>query len=181
MKESEANRGAIQCTLDSLSISNYVIKKGRPHDHRYGKTTAQREYHVAHNLRKRCIKRRFQGAHHLFVNDPELHDRDEEVCIKMDELFFFSNDELKTHKCLCIQITQHKLILTQQTDPPSQGRSRQLRQGRASQWATPPTNLQKTGRKTRRATETTVHATPMQQSGTWCVEHREPWQLPSFR
>ena len=86
-------------------------------------------------------------------------------------LFFFSNDELKTHKS--VQITQYKLILTQQTDPPSQGRSRQLRQRRASQWATPPTNLQKTGRKTRRATETTVYATPMQQSGTWYVEHRE--------
>ena len=36
--------------------------------------------------------RHFQGIHHRFVNDPELrasqleHDRDEEVCIKMDEL-----------------------------------------------------------------------------------------------
>ena len=62
----------------------------------------------------------------------------------------FFNDPLKTHKRLCVQITEHKLIHTQQTDPPSQGRSRQLRQGRASQWATPPSNLQKTGRKTRR-------------------------------
>ena len=92
LNESEANRGAIQCTLDLLSIPNYVIKKGRPHGHRYGKTTEQREYHVAHNLRKRCIKRNFQGTHHRFVNDPEFrasqleHDRDAEVCIKMDEL-----------------------------------------------------------------------------------------------
>ena len=83
LNESEANRGA---------IPNYVIKKGRPHGHRYGKTTEQREYDVAHNLRKRCIKRHFQGIHHRFVNDPELrasqleHDRYEEVCIKMDEL-----------------------------------------------------------------------------------------------
>ena len=59
LKESEAMRGAIQCTLDLLSIQNYVIKKGRPHDHRYGKTKEQRDYHVAHNLRKRCIKRHF--------------------------------------------------------------------------------------------------------------------------
>ena len=86
LKESEANRGAIQCTLDLLSIPNYVIKKGRAHGHRYGKTTEQREYHVAHNLRKRCIKRHFQGIHHRFENDPEFrasqleHDRDEEVC-----------------------------------------------------------------------------------------------------
>ena len=82
LKESEANRSAIQCT----------IKKGRPHGHRYGKTTEQRDYHVAHNLGKRCIKRHFQSIHHRFVNDPEFrasqleHGRDEEVCFKMDEL-----------------------------------------------------------------------------------------------
>ena len=92
LNESEANRGAIQCTWDLLSIPNYAIKKGRLHGHRYGKTTEQREYHVAQNLRKRCIKRNFQGIHHRFVNDPDFrvsqleHDRDEEVCIKMDEL-----------------------------------------------------------------------------------------------
>ena len=40
LKESEANRGAIQCTLDLLSIPNYVIKKGRPRGHRCRKTTA---------------------------------------------------------------------------------------------------------------------------------------------
>ena len=72
LKDSEANRGAIQCTLDHLSIPNYVIKKGRPHGHRYGKTTEQRDHHIAHNLRKRCIKRHFQGIHHRFVNDPEF-------------------------------------------------------------------------------------------------------------
>ena len=92
LKESEANRGAIQCTLDLLSIQNYVIKKGRPHGHRYGKTTEQRDYHVAHNLRKRCIKRRLKGIHDRFLNDPEFrasqleHNRTEEVCIQMDEL-----------------------------------------------------------------------------------------------
>ena len=35
LKESEASRGAIQCTLDLLSIPNYVIKKGRPHGTQY--------------------------------------------------------------------------------------------------------------------------------------------------
>ena len=60
LKESEASRGAIQCTLHLVSIQNYVFKKG-PHGHRYGKTKEQRDYHVAHNLRKRCIKRRFKG------------------------------------------------------------------------------------------------------------------------
>ena len=60
LKESEASRGAIQCTLDLLSIQNYVIKKGRPHGHRYGKMKEQRDYHIAHSLRKRCIKRHFK-------------------------------------------------------------------------------------------------------------------------
>ena len=92
LKESEASRGAIQCTLDLLSIQNYVIKKGRLHGHRYGKTKEQRDYHVAHNLRKRCIKRRFKGIHDRFLKDPEFresqreHDRTEEVCIQMNEL-----------------------------------------------------------------------------------------------
>ena len=85
LKESEANRSAIQCALDLLSIQNYVIKKGRPlghrYGHRYGKTTEQRDYHIAHNLRKRCNQVRFQGIHNRFVNDTEFraaqleHDR----------------------------------------------------------------------------------------------------------
>ena len=92
MKESEASLGVIQCTLVLLSIQNYVIKKGRPHGHRYGKTEEQRDYHVAPNLSKRCIKRRFKGIHDRFLKDPEFresqlhHDRTEEVCIQMDEL-----------------------------------------------------------------------------------------------
>ena len=92
LKESEANRGVIQYTLDLLSIPNYVIKKGRPHGHRHGKTPQQKEYHQAHNLKKRCIKKHFKRIHDRFLKDPEFrasqleHDRDEEVCIKMDDL-----------------------------------------------------------------------------------------------
>ena len=91
LKESEASRGILQCTLDLLSIQN-VIKKGRPHGHRYGKTEEQRDYHFAHNIRKRCIMRHSKGIHDRFLNDPEFpasqleHDRTEEVCIQMDEL-----------------------------------------------------------------------------------------------
>ena len=88
LKESAANRSVIECTLDLLSIPEYVIKKGRPHGHRYGKTP----HHQAHNLTKRCIKRCYQGIHDRFLIDAEFrasqleHDRDEEVCIKMDNL-----------------------------------------------------------------------------------------------
>ena len=74
-----------------LSIQNHTIKKGRPHDHRYGKTKEQKNHHIAHNLRKRCIKRNFEGIHDRFLKDPvfrESHfeyDRIEEVCIQMDK------------------------------------------------------------------------------------------------
>ena len=36
-KETEGNRKFIKYTMDLLSIPEYVIKKGRPHGHRYGK------------------------------------------------------------------------------------------------------------------------------------------------
>ena len=57
-----------------------------------GKLQHKRDHFIAHNLRNRCIKTDFEGIHHRFVNDPEFrasqleHDRNEEVCIKMDEL-----------------------------------------------------------------------------------------------
>ena len=53
LKESEANFGVIQKTLDLLLIPEYVIKKGRLHGHRYGKTPEKKEYHLAHNLKKK--------------------------------------------------------------------------------------------------------------------------------
>ena len=63
LKESEANRGVIQYTLDLLSIPEYVIKKGRPHGHRYGETSDKKEYHQAHNLKK-------EMHHEAFQRDP---------------------------------------------------------------------------------------------------------------
>ena len=51
-KEIAANRGVIEYTLDVLSIPEYVIKKGRPHGHRYGKFPEDKQYHLAHNLKR---------------------------------------------------------------------------------------------------------------------------------
>ena len=62
LKEIVVNRSFIEYTLDLLSIPEYVIKKGRPHGHRYGKTPEKKEYHLAHNLNKRCIKRQFKES-----------------------------------------------------------------------------------------------------------------------
>ena len=78
--------------IGPFSIPEYVIKKGRLHGHRYGKTPEKKEYHQAHNLKKRCIKNGYQGIHDRFLIDSEFrasqleHDRDEEVCTQMDEL-----------------------------------------------------------------------------------------------
>ena len=69
LKETVASRSFIEYTLDLLSIPEYVIKKGRPHGHRYGKTPEKKEYHLAHNLKKRCIKRNFKGIHDRFLRD----------------------------------------------------------------------------------------------------------------
>ena len=92
LKEIVANRGVIEYTMDLLLIPEYIIKKGRPHGHRYGKTPEKKEYHLVHNLKKRCIKRELTGIHdrflrhHVFRECMLEHDRDEEVCIIMDDL-----------------------------------------------------------------------------------------------
>ena len=91
LRENQSSRGILQWTLDLLSIPNYVIKKGRPHGHRYVKTKEQRQHFIAHNLRKRCIMKGFEGIHDRFQNDPIFResqlsiDRTEEVCIQMDK------------------------------------------------------------------------------------------------
>ena len=88
LRESQSSRSVLQWTLDLLSIPNYVIKKGRPHGNRHGKTEEQRKHFIAHNLRKRCIKKVFERIHDRFQNDStfreSLHSiRTEEVCIQV--------------------------------------------------------------------------------------------------
>ena len=52
-----ANQKFIKYTMDLLSIPEYVIKKGRPHGHRYGKKPGDREYYTANQLKKKCKKK----------------------------------------------------------------------------------------------------------------------------
>ena len=92
LKEIAANQSVIEYTLDLRPSPEYIINKGRPHGHRHWKTPQHKEYHQAHNLKKRCIKKHFKGNHDRFLRDDEFrtamleHDRDEEVCIKWDDL-----------------------------------------------------------------------------------------------
>ena len=79
-------------SLDLLSVPEYVIKKGKPHGHRYGKAPENKECHLAHNLKKRCIKRNFTGIHDRFLRDRVFRERmlennrDEDVCREWDDL-----------------------------------------------------------------------------------------------
>ena len=90
--ESESNRNFSQWRLDALSIPNFVIKKERPHGARHSKTEAQKEHFIAHNARKRCIKKIFKGIHARCQKDLRYRDSQlrigwtEEKCIEMDEL-----------------------------------------------------------------------------------------------
>ena len=90
--ENESSRHLHQWRLDPLSIPHHVIKKGRPQGARHGKTEAQKDHFVAHNARKRCIKKNFDGIHDRFQRDPENRDSQlkigwtEEKCIEMEKL-----------------------------------------------------------------------------------------------
>ena len=98
-KERAANQQFISCTMDLLSVPEYVIKKGRPHGHRYGKKPGDKEYFTAVQLKKRCKKKYVQGIHVRFIRDPEFRSRmienhrDKELCRRWGALA----DEDHTH------------------------------------------------------------------------------------
>ena len=54
--ESESSHRFNKSRLDALFIPHYVIKKGRCHGARHGKTEEQKEYYIAFNVWKRCQK-----------------------------------------------------------------------------------------------------------------------------
>ena len=63
------NQKFIKYTMDLLSIPDYVIKKGRPHGHRYGKKPGDGEYYITNQLKKKCKKKFFQNIHDRFIRD----------------------------------------------------------------------------------------------------------------
>ena len=98
-KGREENQQFIKYTMDLLSIPEYVIKKGRPHGHRYGQKPGDREYFSANQLKKKCKKKFVQGIHDRFIRDETFRNRviengrDEDVCRQWDALA----DEDHTH------------------------------------------------------------------------------------
>ena len=86
------NKKYIKSVLDLFSIRNFYIRKGRPHDHRYGKKEGDKEYHTANQLQKMCVKRKYKNIHDRFIRDLWFRKtlielgRSEEVILEMDRL-----------------------------------------------------------------------------------------------
>ena len=86
--------------MDLLCIPDYVIKKGRPHGHRYDKKPGDKEYYIANQLKK---KKQEESASRVSMTDfYEMQQfrsrmiengRNEDVCRQMDALA----DEHHTH------------------------------------------------------------------------------------
>ena len=95
---SESKRKFNKLRLYALSFPHYVIKKGRCHGARHGKTEEQKEYHIAWNAWKRCCKKvdsqggHFTGIHDRFLRDPVFREShlsigwSEQKCKEWDEL-----------------------------------------------------------------------------------------------
>ena len=114
--ESESRRKFDKLRLDALSIPHYVIKNGRCHWARHGKTEEQKEYHIAWNAWKRCCKRvdsqggHFTGIHDRFLRDSVYRESQpaicwtEQKCLEMDELakqnptYHLSTEEFKRYQ-----------------------------------------------------------------------------------
>ena len=109
-KGTQENKKFIQYTMDLLSIPDYYIKKERPHDHRYGKKPGDREYYIAHQHKKKCKKKYFQGIHDRFVRDDKFRrnmieiGRTEDLCRQMDDLA----DEDHTHHLTPQEVDNYK-------------------------------------------------------------------------
>ena len=75
-----------------LSVPDYVIKKGQLHGDRYRKASEQKEYFLSIIWKKRCTKklfgmdRRFFLRDHLFREGMLENNRDEDVCLKWNDL-----------------------------------------------------------------------------------------------
>ena len=109
-KGTEENKKFIQYTMDLLCIPDYNIKKGRPHGHRYGKKPGDKEYYIAHQPKKKCKKKYFQGLHDRFLRDDKFrrnmieNGRTEDLCRQMDNLA----DEDPTHHLTPQEVDNYK-------------------------------------------------------------------------
>ena len=109
LKEIVANRGVIEYTMDLLSIPEYRLKKGRLHGHRYGKIPEKKEYHLARNSKKKCIKKRFTGIH-----DRSLRDHDFRKCMleQIEVKMFVLHGTILQNKISPIECQNQNIFIT---------------------------------------------------------------------
>ena len=75
--DSAENKKYISSILDSFSIPNFYITKGRPHGHRYGKAPGCKEYHTANQLARKCRKKKYDSIHDRFIARQDLQEGDD--------------------------------------------------------------------------------------------------------
>ena len=109
-KELRKKRNSSSTRWTTLSIPDYYIKKGRPHGHRYGKKPGDKEYYTAHQRKKKCKKKHYQGIHDRFLRDDKFRRnmieicRTEDLCRQMDDLA----DEDHTHHLTPEEVDNYK-------------------------------------------------------------------------
>ena len=74
-----------------------------------GKLQKKKEDHLAHNLKKRCIKRKFTGIHDRFLRDPDFLN----PCSNMIEMkMFVSNGTILQNKISPIKCQNQNIFIT---------------------------------------------------------------------
>ena len=90
--DSAENKKYISAVLDTFSIPNFFIRKGRPHGHRYGKAPGCKEYYTANQLARRCRKKKYDSIHDRLIRDKTFRKamievgRSEKIIKEMDQL-----------------------------------------------------------------------------------------------
>ena len=91
-KDSAENRRYISAVLDTFSISNFYIRKNRPHGHRYGKAPGCKDHFSANQLAKKCRKKKYDSIHDRYIRDKTFRKsmievgRSEQMIKEMDKL-----------------------------------------------------------------------------------------------
>ena len=90
--DSAENKKYISAVLDTFSIPNFYIRKGRPHGHRYGKAPGCKEYYTANQLARKCRKKKYDSIHDRYIRDKTFRKamievgRSEKIIKEMDQL-----------------------------------------------------------------------------------------------
>ena len=108
--DSAENRMYISAVLDTFSIPNFYIRKGRPHGHRYGKAPGCKDYCTANQVQKRCRKKKYDNIHDRYIRDKTFRKamievgRSGKVIKEMDRLA----SENHTHKATRAEIDVYR-------------------------------------------------------------------------